>query len=127
MKTNQLFFVAVWVWLMSFQTNAQSSGYNYISTLKLTDPNGIGLQTVQYYDGLGRPDLQVLVGVTSSGKDLGSLIEYDRMERDSLFWKALPTGTTGGDYVPNFRTAIGSYLQEKPYVQSLYETSPLGR
>jgi hypothetical protein len=51
-----------------------SSNHNYIKTRTYTTADGtLYLDAVQYFDGLGRPDRLVAVGITSDRKDLLSV------------------------------------------------------
>ncbi|WP_426477978.1 DUF6443 domain-containing protein [Chryseobacterium sp. CBSDS_008] len=106
---------------------------NYVySKTYLSDPalaNVKTSETVQYFDGLGRPKQIVNVKASPLGRDVVTHIEYD------------PFGRQVKDYlpVPQLSTANGSYYSgplgvypttygnEKIYSEKILETSPLDR
>ena len=81
--------------------NAQTSNQNYMITLTRLDASGSNLvQSVQYYDGLGRESVLAQGGVNTSGKYVYTMTEYDLLGREAKTW--LPAvGTTS----PNIITA----------------------
>ncbi len=106
---------------------------NYVySKTYLSDPalaNVKTSETVQYFDGLGRPKQIVNVKASPLGRDVVTHIEYD------------PFGRQVKDYlpVPQLSTANGSYYSgplgvypttygnEKIYSEKILENSPLDR
>ncbi|CAG5068871.1 hypothetical protein DYBT9623_01603 [Dyadobacter sp. CECT 9623] len=92
---------------------------------------------VQYFDGLGRPVQTVDVGQSPSGSDLIGGSSYDVLGR--LSQKHLPYPAAGsGSFQPNAANSSASFYQSapagldasdlgKPYQQTFYEKSPLGR
>jgi len=118
--------------------SAVNAGTNYIlsitPTVATSDVSGLGvnesMQTVQYFDGLGRPMETVQRGITPTGKDLVTLTEYDGVGREYRQW--LPVTSTGsGAYVApatitgNSTTLYGG--DAKPYATTNFESSPLNR
>ena len=109
--------------------SSQDSNQNYIRTRVMLDENASKyLETVQYYDGLGRPYLNVHKNITPSGANLSTLQEYDALGRESKNWlpyvnsleylspeeiKKKISATYGGD--------------SRTFSESVYETSPLNR
>lgn len=87
------------------------------------------VETIQYYDGLGRPSLNVQKGITPKHNNLASLQEYDSSGRESKSW--LPHVTASDYLVPSTlksQIAGNSYNGDtRPYGESLYEASPLNR
>ena len=68
-------------------TASPSSNQNYVHTKTMTDDSGTKfLETVQYYDGLGRPMQTVQFGITPDFADLVTYQEYDAYGRDSTAW-----------------------------------------
>ena len=66
---------------------SQDDNQNYIRTRVMLDENASRyLETVQYYDGLGRPYLNVQKNITPSGANLSTLREYDALGRESKTW-----------------------------------------
>lgn len=86
------------------------------------------IETIQYYDGLGRPFMNVQKGVTSDHKNNISLQEYDAAGREVKTW--LPHVTTA-DYISpeSLKNSISdSYNGDtRPFNESVYESSPLNR
>ena len=95
------------------------------------------MQTVQYFDGLGRP-LQTVQTKGSPGadKDIVIPVEYDSYSREVK--KYLPYASTSKDdsYKVNGLSAQGSFYQSppsgvptipNPYAQTVFESSPLNR
>ncbi|MDR1714468.1 MAG: DUF6443 domain-containing protein, partial [Prevotella sp.] len=110
-----------------------SSNQNYIQTKTYTASDASRyMETIQYFDGLGRPMQTVQRGITPDGKDLVSIQEYDAFGRESNSWLAGKVSTSNnGAFVP-LETAKG-YIKatnvndQKPYTYPLYEASPLNR
>ena len=125
-RTGILAILFVFVFACGF---SQDINQNYIRTrvmLHESDPSKC-LETIQYYDGLGRPFLNVQKNVTPSGTNLATLQEYDGVGRESISW--LPY-VTSSDYLSpqNIKGNIyPSYSDSRPYSESVYEASPLNR
>ncbi|MFV0312259.1 MAG: DUF6443 domain-containing protein [Dysgonomonas sp.] len=110
-----------------------SSSQNYIQTKTYTASDASRyMETIQYFDGLGRPMQTVQRGITPDGKDLVSIQEYDAFGRESNTWLAgKVSASNNGAFVP-VETAKG-YIKatngndQKPYTYPLYEASPLNR
>ena len=57
---------------------AQSSGQNYVMTETMLDADGSSrISSVQYCDGLGRPNILATDGLNTMGKTAYTLLEYD--------------------------------------------------
>lgn len=86
------------------------------------------IETIQYYDGLGRPFINVQKRVTPNHSNLMSLQEYDELGRESKSWLPLAIAS---DYVtPDaFKNSISdSYNGDsRPFNEPIYEASPLNR
>ena len=88
------------------------------------------MDQVQYFDGLGRPNQSVQVGITPGKKDLAIIQEYDPFGRESNVW--LPGyGTGNGTYtdpttVKNSAKAL-NLNDQLPFSKPVYEASPLNR
>ena len=111
---------------------AQVNTQNYIRVRKMlnnTETNYV--DDIRYYDGLGRPfqTVQKAVQGGTVKERIGTLQEYDSAGRGSSRW--LPTPLTADYLAPaTFKTtAQGStgYGDAYPYIQPLYEASPLVR
>lgn len=111
---------------------AVHDSHNYVRTRTMTTKDGSGyLENIQYFDALGRLHESVDAGITPTGKDLVSLIEYDEFGREEKKWLPTLIGNNDGKYVLRSllkNTASATYRNEmKPYGSIEYEKSPLNR
>lgn len=121
-----LFALSVLGWSNLF---SQDSNQNYIRTRVMLDEGASKyLETIQYYDGLGRPYLNVQKNITPSGGNLTTLQEYDGLGRESKTW--LPY-VNSLDYLSpeNIKKNISAAYGGDPrtFNESVYEASPLNR
>ncbi|WP_300691052.1 DUF6443 domain-containing protein, partial [Chryseobacterium sp.] len=129
--------IPIGVLLLSNLTYAQLSTIanteNYIQTKTYLDYNGTSptksSETVQYFDGLGRPKQIVNVKASPLGKDIVTHIEYDQFGRQVKDYLPVPQGNTlNGAIVPNpLGNAPSVYGNEKIYSEKILENSPLDR
>jgi len=119
--------------------SSANAGSNFILTITpsvaTSDVSGLGInesiQTVQYFDGLGRPIETVQRGITTTQQDLATFTEYDGAGRDFKHW--LPITSTGnGAFVASTNFTSGSTMDyydydTKPYTLTKFEASPLNR
>jgi RHS repeat-associated protein len=106
-----------------------------ISTLSNCELN----QTVQYFDGLGRPTQTIQVKASPLGKDIIVPVAYDAFGRETIKYEPYAdAGTANGSYRPsavasqlNFYTAgvVPASIQANPapFSKSVIEASPLNR
>ncbi|MDR1715298.1 MAG: DUF6443 domain-containing protein, partial [Prevotella sp.] len=114
-------------------SSSLSNDHNYIQTKTYTASDASRyMETIQYFDGLGRPMQTVQRGITPDAKDLVSIQEYDVFGRESNTWLAgKVSASNNGAFVP-LETAKG-YIKttnasdQKPYSYPVYEASPLNR
>jgi RHS repeat-associated protein len=115
--------------------NQSSSTENYIYSKTYLDYTGTTptkvSESVQYFDGLGRPKQVVNVKASPSGKDVVTHIEYDGFGRQTLDYLPIPQqGTSGGAiYTSPLSNATQPtlYGAEKIYAEKILENSPLDR
>ena len=107
---------------------------NYIQTKTYLDYNGTSAtkssETVQYFDGLGRPKQIVDVKASPLGKDVVTSIEYDPFGRQVKDYLPVPQSSTlNGAITPNPLSNLSSspYGNEKIYSEKVLENSPLDR
>jgi len=108
---------------------------NYIQSKTYLDYNGTtptkSSETVQYFDGLGRPKQIVSVKASPLGRDVVTHIEYDQFGRQVKDYLPVPqSGTLNGAIVPTplaNATQPGIYGSEKIYAEKILENSPLDR
>ena len=110
---------------------SQSIGRNYILARTFTDSIGkSSLDSVYYYDGLGRLEQTILRNASLQGEDIVTLQEYDPLGRTSNRWN--PVGIQGNEglYVASeslTTRAVSFYKDTHPYSMPVYEASPLSR
>ncbi|MBB6332868.1 RHS repeat-associated protein [Chryseobacterium sediminis] len=107
---------------------------NYVQTKTYLDYNGTSatksLETVQYFDGLGRAKQIVNVKASPLEKDVVTHIEYDGFGRQVKDYLPIPQGgTLNGAITPNPLANVSNtpYGSEKIYSEKVLENSPLDR
>lgn len=131
--------------------SAPSNNQNYILTriFKIAGVNNLNIndlrnnceenQTVQYFDGLGRPIQNINIQASPNGKDVVQQIEYDALGRETK--KYLPYAeqySNDGSFKVNATTNQANYYSLSswdvntsqntyPFSQASIETSPLNR
>ncbi len=113
-------------------STGMNSSENYIFTTQCLDANCIKkTETVQYFDGLGRPKQVINIKASPTGKDVVTHIEYDGFGRQVKDYLPVPQGQTlNGAIVPNPLTNATQpdiYGQEKIFSEKIIENSPLNR
>jgi len=111
-----------------------STTENYVYTKNYLDYNGITptktSETVQYFDGLGRPKQVINIKATPSNKDVVTKIVYDQFGRQTVDYLPVPQNGTlnGGIYTdPLANVTSTPYGSEKIYAEKQLENSPLDR
>ena len=91
--------IVIMLLMVSQISHAQSSNPNYITTETFLDSLGTKKVTsVQYYDGLGRPNVLATNGLSPNRKYVYTMTEYDNMGREAKTW--LPAvGTTSPVFI----------------------------
>ncbi|MGE8434822.1 DUF6443 domain-containing protein [Chryseobacterium joostei] len=103
----------------------------YLEEKTQSDANAKQVETVQYFDGLGRPKQIVNVKASPLGRDVVTQIVYDGFGRQVLDYLPVPQGGTSNgaivtDPLSN-ATQPNIYGSEKIYSEKKLESSPLGR
>ncbi|MCU7613911.1 RHS repeat-associated core domain-containing protein [Chryseobacterium sp. GMJ5] len=115
------------------QTTLPSSTENYVYTkVHLTDPSEPvqkQVETVQYFDGLGRPKQVVNVKASPLGKDIVMHMEYDGFGRQVKEYLPVPQSSTlNGAIIPSpLGNSSAVYGSEKIYAEKVLENTPLNR
>ncbi|ASK32521.1 sugar-binding protein [Chryseobacterium sp. T16E-39] len=112
-----------------------STTENYVYSKTYLDYNTSNVatktaETVQYFDGLGRPKQVVNIKASPTGKDVVTPIEYDGFGRQVKDYLPVPqSNTLNGAIVPTPLANVTStpYGQEKIYAEKTLENSPLDR
>ena len=117
------------------QTTSPSPTENYIQSrtylepVTTSSPDAKQINTVKYFDGLGRPKQIVNVKASPQGKDVVTHIEYDGFGRQTKDYLPIPQSQTlnGAIFPTPLANASASYGSEKIYAEKVLENSPLDR
>ncbi|PQA96786.1 hypothetical protein B0A69_01575 [Chryseobacterium shigense] len=116
-----------------------SNTENYIYTRQYLVPTEVSngslqqIQSVQFFDGLGRPKQSVSIKSTPTGKDLVTHIPYDGFGRQVDSWLPVPMASQSGNIQTGVEGAVNAYYQSNgindsfPFSHKNLENSPLDR
>ncbi|WP_185247222.1 DUF6443 domain-containing protein [Chryseobacterium bernardetii] len=111
--------------------HAQSTTENYIhSKACINDDCSKKVETITYYDGLGRPKQIVGIKATVTGKDMVSAITYDGYGRKTKDILPVPVATQNGAIhsgITDENAANTYYGTTNAFVEREIERSPLNR
>jgi len=120
--------------------NQSSTTENFVYTKTYLDYNGSTptktSETVQYFDGLGRPKQVVNIKASPQGKDVVTPILYDGFGRQVRDYLPVPQQVTQNGAIYTQGSALvdfpvgdpaGVYTNEKAFVHKNLENSPLDR
>ena len=101
----------------------------YLEETQETNAAKKQLETVAYYDGLGRPKQNIGVKTSPKGRDVVTHIEYDEFGRQAKDFMPIPqSGTQAGRiYDSPLSNASSIYGNEKIFSEKILENSPLNR
>ena len=109
-------------WLV-LNINAQGN-YNYIGTVNMLDSiQSRSTTNIMYYDGFGRPALNVSNGIGGSGNNVYTLQTYDNFDRIDKKW--LPVAENSIDYYDENHIstiAVNTYSDNYAYSKQEYDT-----
>ena len=126
MKRTILFSIGLFACMAT--AGAQDAAQNYVLRRTMLDEAGTGsMDNVTYYDGLGRPSLQVGLGAAPDGKNLLTLQEYDGAGRESATWLPVALADDCPTAAAIQSAAKSAYSDNLPYAKTVYEASPLNR
>ena len=102
---------------------------SHILRRDMLDTSGnLFLETLSYFDGLGRPVQTLRAGASPSGADLADFTDYDRRGRVWRVWRQVPVSGLDGAFVSDLPERAVSFTSDsRPYEETLREESPLGR
>ncbi len=130
-KFNLKAFATVILLFPGFMLCAADSNRNYIRHTVLTDTSGTqGIETVKYYDGLGRHVETVALGAGGGGEDLVSYNVLDGLGRTVRAYNPTPVATGDGGFtaLQALETAASTEWNDaSPYTSTEYEPAPEGR
>lgn len=127
-----------------------SPGQNYILTRTFRDSIKVGAlgntrsigqenQTIQYFDGLGRPSQTVELMASPTYKDIVQHVEYDVFGRESTKYLPYADKSGNGSFRADAKAIQGSFYAvgggwdaavaktNQPYAVTVFENSPLNR
>ncbi|HCM34218.1 DUF6443 domain-containing protein [Chryseobacterium sp.] len=117
--------------IVSGVSHAQSTNENYVQSTACIDDNcSKKVETITYYDGLGRPKQIIGVKVTPTGKDLVTPITYDGYGRKVMDILPVPVPTQNKmihSGITDENPANTYYGVGNAYAEKELEKSPLGR
>ncbi|SDQ40764.1 RHS repeat-associated core domain-containing protein [Chryseobacterium soldanellicola] len=101
----------------------------YLEPVTTSSSTAKQINTVQYFDGLGRPKQIVNVKASPTGKDVVTHIEYDGFGRQIKDFLPIPQSGTqnGGIYTSPLGNISAIYGGEKIFSEKILENSPLDR
>ncbi|GAA4276428.1 hypothetical protein GCM10022259_11520 [Aquimarina mytili] len=90
------------------------------------------IESVTYYDGLGRPIQDIAIAQSPYRNDIVQHYEYDQFGRTQKTYLPLPANQNTGSLVNNPVSQINTYYQNtygdtNPYNEQRFEDSPLNR
>ncbi|WP_081873892.1 DUF6443 domain-containing protein [Chryseobacterium sp. JM1] len=112
---------------------------NYVYTRQYLVPTEVSngslqqIQSVQFFDGLGRPKQSVSIKSTPTGKDMVTHIPYDGFGRQVDSWLPVPMASQSGNIQTGVEGAVNAYYQSNgindsfPFSHKNLENSPLDR
>ncbi len=104
----------------------------------LSDPDEV-VESVQYFDGLGRPIQTVEVAASPSEADIVSFQVYDNRGRESMNYLPFTRANNNGKFRPHAPSEQAFFYNQtqfpnipqndliKPYSETVFEASPLSR
>lgn len=123
--------------LLPIASQSQSQNYVKVINYKIQTTNTISapltnqaIQSITYYDGLGRPIQQIAAGQSSTGKSLITPIEYDESGVQTKEYLPYAGQQSNLAYDADALTNVlnyPEYLGKVPYSQKLIEKSPIAR
>ncbi len=146
MKRLLAFFIGASILTWPFNSVlAQTQSQNYIhswtvqvpnilnsSNLTINSTSDTALQTILYFDGLGRPIQTVQKSITPTGADLIKPYKYNNVGLDALNYEPYPASPSTGEYRSDFESEQPDFYSDlfgDSYGLSPteYEESPLHR
>ena len=108
---------------------------NYVFSRTYLEPTATSntstkqVQSVSYFDGLGRPKQSIAIKATTSGKDLVTTIPYDGFGRQIDSWLPASMSTLNGGIQSGVESAVSTTHNNdpNPFSHKDLENSPLDR
>lgn len=100
----------------------------YLDATTTSNTSTKQIQSVTYFDGLGRPKQSVTIKASPTGKDLVTTIPYDEFGRQVDSWLPAPMNSLSGGIQSGVDgAATGFYDDTNPFSHKVLESSPLDR
>lgn len=123
---------------ISYQTALTESQVDAINDNNSPVDNDKKIESIVYYDGLGRPKQSVSVRAGGNRQDLVTPIQYDALGRQPKDWLPLRVLGNDGAFIQNVTTPLLEYYYNQypesrhlyvinPYSEKHFEDSPLNR
>lgn len=131
----QLLFFGTLFWSQTFTENYIQTR-TYIDSVTISSPTAKKIETVQYFDGLGKSKQTVNVKASPLGRDIVIPYVYDPAGRQAREYQPIPqSSTTNGEIYPQtpghvpFPVADDTnfYNNEKIFTEKSFENSPIDR
>lgn len=111
-----------------------TTGYNYVVSNSYIDA-GDGapvIQSISYFDGIGRPLQSIVRGTGITGEDIVQPYVYDEFGRTKKSYLPYPEAGTGGNFVENAKDKstdkyFAVYGDRNSIAEVEYEKSPINR
>lgn len=104
----------------------------YLDSTTASNTNTKQIQSVIYFDGLGRPKQTINIKASPSGKDLVTTIPYDGFGRQVDSWLPAPMSSLSGGIQLGVESAATTFYSglvgdNHPFSHKVLENSPLDR
>lgn len=115
--------------LTSLSTENYVFSRTYLDGTTTSNTGTKQIQSVTYFDGLGRAKQSIAIKASPLGKDIVSHIEYDDFGRQRKDYLPIPQSATanGAIYTSPLANVATIYGGEKIYAEKILEASPLNR
>ncbi|SFN42433.1 RHS repeat-associated core domain-containing protein [Chryseobacterium oleae] len=123
------FFAAVFYNSQVTNTENYVQERTYLEPVEISNPDAKQINTVQYFDGLGRAKQIVNTKSSSLGNDVVTHFEYNEYGKQTKSYLPVPQAGSknGGYYETPLNNASSIYGSEKIYAEKLSDYSPLNR
>ena len=101
----------------------------YLDATTTSNNNTKQVQSVTYFDGLGRPKQNIAIKASTGGNDIATPVEYDDFGRQTKDYLPLPqpNSSTNGGAIFNAPSSVAYPSGEVVFSQKKLENSPLDR
>ncbi|WP_051190339.1 DUF6443 domain-containing protein [Kaistella palustris] len=116
---------------VSFAQLSQTENYVYSKT-NLRADGSKKVESVTYFDGLGRPKQSIAIKASPTGKDVVMPITYDGFGRQVDSWLPVPMSSLSGTIQNGVESSATAFYQNlvndsSPFSHKVLENSPLDR